>query len=106
MTLTTIAMLRPHLTPENYEGLLSAARHVKREVWARDQGQCAFIGSLGRCIETSRLEFHHVTPFALGGATDVANISLRCRAHNSFESERVFGPWLPDVSQTTRSGPS
>jgi 5-methylcytosine-specific restriction endonuclease McrA len=80
---------------------------VKREVWARDGGRCAFIGSHGRCIETSALEFHHRIPFARGGATDVANISLRCRAHNSFESEKVFGPWLPPNSpHATRSGPS
>ena len=81
--------------------------HVKREVWARDGGRCAFIGSHGRCIETSALEFHHLIPFARGGATDVTNISLRCRAHNSFESENVFGPWLPpDSPRATRSGPS
>ena len=80
---------------------------VKREVWARDGGRCAFIGSHGRCIETSALEFHHLIPFARGGATDVTNISLRCRAHNNFESENVFGPWLPpDSPRATRSGPS
>ena len=33
VTLTTVAMLRPHLTPENHESLLAAARHKsKREV--------------------------------------------------------------------------
>src|SRR5687767_14756330 len=33
VTLTTIAMLRPHLTPENHVPLLSAARHKsKRDV--------------------------------------------------------------------------
>lgn len=81
--------------------------HVKREVWARDGGRCAFIGSHGRCTETGGLEFHHLMPFARGGATDVANISLRCRAHNGFESEKVFGPFLPPHSpHATRSGPS
>jgi 5-methylcytosine-specific restriction endonuclease McrA len=69
--------------------------HVRREVWARDGGRCAFVGSQGRCMETGGLEFHHLMPFAQGGATDVANISLRCRAHNGFESEMVFGPWRP-----------
>ena len=81
--------------------------HVKREVWTRDGGRCAFIGTQGRCSETGRLEFHHLVPYARGGATDVANISLRCRAHNSFESERLFGPWVrPDSLDATRSGPS
>jgi len=73
----------------------SGARHVpaslRRRVWARDEGRCAFIGALGRCTETSRLEFHHVVPFARGGPTSVKNIALRCRAHNGYESELAFG---------------
>jgi 5-methylcytosine-specific restriction endonuclease McrA len=67
---------------------------VRREVWARDQGRCAFVGPRGRCTETAWLEFHHVEPFARGGSTTAANLSLRCRAHNQFESEQVFGPWV------------
>ena len=70
---------------------ISAA--VRREVWVRDQGRCAFEGPHGRCRETGRLEFHHVVPFADGGRADASNIALRCRAHNSFESEQRFGPW-------------
>ena len=66
---------------------------VRRAVWARDQGRCAFHGAHGRCAETSRLELHHVVPFAAGGPTTVANLALRCRAHNGFESEQRFGPW-------------
>jgi hypothetical protein len=65
---------------------------VKREVWARDGGQCAFVGVTGRCTERGRLEFHHVVPFADGGATDAANLELRCRAHNGYEAEVWFGP--------------
>jgi hypothetical protein len=37
------------------------------------------------------LEFHHVVPFAAGGAAEAANIQLRCRSHNAFESELFFG---------------
>jgi 5-methylcytosine-specific restriction endonuclease McrA len=66
---------------------------VRREVWVRDQGRCAFEGPQGRCRETGRLEFHHLVPFADGGPPEPSNISLRCRAHNSFESEQRFGPW-------------
>jgi hypothetical protein len=65
---------------------------VRREVWARDQGRCAFVGPRGRCRETGRLEFHHLAPFSRGGPMTVANLSLRCRAHNAFEGELVFGP--------------
>jgi hypothetical protein len=66
---------------------------VRRTVWARDEGRCAFVGSHGRCAEMGWLEFHHVVPFAAGGPTTVENIELRCRAHNVFESTLVFGEW-------------
>jgi len=66
---------------------------VRRQVWARDEGRCAFAGAHGRCRETGRLEFHHLLPFARGGPATVANIALRCRAHNSYESEQLFGVW-------------
>ena len=64
---------------------------VRRAVWARDQGRCAFIGADGRCAENAFLEFHHVVPYARGGVATVENIQLRCRAHNAYESEFVFG---------------
>jgi hypothetical protein len=60
---------------------------VKRSVWERDEGRCAFVGSAGRCGERHFLEFHHVVPFADGGAATPDNIQVRCRAHNSFEAE-------------------
>lgn len=65
---------------------------VKREVWQRDGGRCAFEGSDGRCNERGFLELHHVIPFAEGGTTDAANLQLRCRAHNVYEAEQWFGP--------------
>ena len=58
---------------------------VKREVWRRDGGRCVFQGADGKCGETAFLEYHHAIPFAAGGATDVANLQLRCRAHNAHE---------------------
>jgi 5-methylcytosine-specific restriction endonuclease McrA len=76
---------------------VSGARHipaaVRREVWARDEGRCAFVGNHGRCRETGRLEFHHQRPFARGGPATVENIALRCRAHNCHEGEQLFGAW-------------
>ena len=64
---------------------------VKREVWQRDQGRCAFIGTSGRCRETAFVEFHHVEPFAEGGLATVENIQLRCKAHNLYEASLFFG---------------
>jgi len=68
-------------------------RHLKRAVWRRDGGQCAFVSRDGhRCGERTFLEFHHIQPYALGGHATVENISLRCRRHNQHEAELVFGP--------------
>jgi len=73
----------------------TASRHVpaavKREVWTRDEGRCAFVGAGGRCAERGFLEFHHVIPFAEGGETTAGNLELRCRAHNAYEAAQHFG---------------
>ena len=67
--------------------------HLKRAVWRRDGGQCAFATPAGqRCPERAFLEFHHVTAYARRGPATVANMSLRCRRHNQYEAELVFGP--------------
>jgi hypothetical protein len=66
--------------------------HVRREVWKRDQGQCTFVAENGhRCESRTRLEFDHAQPRARDGEATVANIRLRCRAHNQYQAERVFG---------------
>ena len=66
---------------------------VKQVVWRRDGGQCAFVSPAGRrCTERTFLEFHHVETHAKGGPATVENISLRCRCHNQYEAELVFGP--------------
>jgi 5-methylcytosine-specific restriction endonuclease McrA len=98
----------------------AASRHipafVRREVWRRDGEQCAFIGARGRCTEKGFLEFHHLVPYAAGGEATIANLELRCRAHNAYASEQYYGacraPLPPDAREnssaefTTRSGPS
>jgi hypothetical protein len=69
---------------------------VKRAVWRRDGGRCAFVAASGRrCCERAFLEIHHQEPFGAGGETSAANLSLRCRPHNVHEAERVFGRWSP-----------
>jgi hypothetical protein len=37
------------------------------------------------------LEFDHCEAFAIGGEETVENLRLRCRAHNVFEAEKLFG---------------
>jgi hypothetical protein len=66
--------------------------HVRRGVWERDQGRCTFVSSSGRrCATRKFLEFDHVEPVARGGEASVVGMRLRCRAHNQYEAERVFG---------------
>jgi len=82
--------------PRSSYGVVPRSRHipaqVKRKVWTRDGGQCAFVAPDGRrCTERVFLEFHHVVPYGAGGKATVENIQLRCRAHNGFEAEQVFG---------------
>ena len=48
---------------------------VRREVWRRDGGRCAFVGAEGRCRETAFLEFHHIEPYAIGGGTRLKKTS-------------------------------
>jgi hypothetical protein len=64
---------------------------VRREVWRRDAGRCAFTGPAGRCGETGFLEFHHVQPYVDDGPATAENIELRCRAHNQYEAALLFG---------------
>jgi len=75
------------------------SKAVKRAVWFRDKGQCAFVASSGqRCTEQNFLELHHIHPYALDGSATVANISLRCRTHNAHEAEAVFGTRRPGAA--------
>jgi len=69
-------------------------RAVKRAVSKRDGGQCAFVSAGRRCTQRTFLEFHHVEAYARQGPATVENISLRCRRHNQYEAELVFGPRL------------
>jgi hypothetical protein len=80
---------RPGATVAGHTRHIPAA--VKREVWRRDGGRCAFSGGNRRCTETAFLEFHHVRPYADGGQATIGNIELRCRADNQYEATVVFG---------------
>ena len=88
----------------------ASGRHIpsaiRRAVWLRDEGRCAFVGRSGPCGETAFLEFHHVAPYAAGGAATADNIQLRCRAHNQYEARLFFGDSLMDrfVPDARRQG--
>jgi hypothetical protein len=84
---------RPRPSPRTATGSRHIPAEVKRAVWLRDLGRCAFVGTSGqRCRERAFLEFHHVQPYAVGGEATVANVQLRCRCHNIHEARVFFGP--------------
>ncbi len=97
--------------PRGSRGPALGSRHipaeVKRTVWLRDGGRCAFVGRNGRrCAEQGFLEFHHVVPYAAGGASTADNLQLRCRAHNGYEAERDFGRRTPSGVRKARAAPT
>lgn len=66
---------------------------IRQEVRARDGGRCTFVSADGReCGSAVGLEFDHVRPWALGGASDEPeNVRLLCRGHNQLLAEKTFG---------------
>jgi 5-methylcytosine-specific restriction endonuclease McrA len=80
-------------------------RGVKSRVWERDGGQCTFSSESGhRCPSRDYLEYDHIVPVARGGTATVENLRLRCRAHNQFEAERVYGREFMKHKREPRAG--
>jgi len=109
---------KPRAAALPHPGSRAIPAEVKRRVWVRDLGRCAFVAPTGRrCTERAFLEFHHLLPHALGGEATLANVQLRCRSHNAYEARVWFGnghgngagsvrePRLP-YGGATRSGTS
>jgi 5-methylcytosine-specific restriction endonuclease McrA len=94
--------------PRTGRGTASGSRHipaaVRRAVWLRDGGRCAFVSHNGRrCTEQGFVEFHHVAPYGAGGESTADNVQLRCRAHNGYEAERYFGRRIPSGVEGARA---
>ncbi len=65
---------------------------VTREVYRRDEKQCAFVSADGRrCASRHGLQLDHVQAFARGGEDTVVNQRLLCHAHNQQHARRCFG---------------
>lgn len=67
---------------------------VKRQVWERDGGRCAYVSEDGRrCESRDAIEYDHIVPWSLGGESDSpGNIRLLCRPHNLRLARKRFGP--------------
>lgn len=69
---------------------------IKRAVWERDGGNCAYLDPMTRrrCCSRVRLQFDHFpTPFARGGESTFENLRLACSRHNAYASEKLFGKY-------------
>jgi 5-methylcytosine-specific restriction endonuclease McrA len=66
---------------------------IKQEVYNRDKGRCAYIGSNGkRCNSQHNLEYdHYPVPFARGGPSTVNNLRLLCAKHNKHTAIKTYG---------------
>mgnify|MGYP006269146207 FL=1 len=65
---------------------------VRRQVWERDQGRCAWTSPDGRrCNSRWQVEVDHVEAAARGGPATLANLRLACRGHNLLNAEKTYG---------------
>src|SRR5262249_61658234 len=83
---------RPRASRGTRPGSRSMPAEVRRAKALDDHRRCGFIGKGGRrCNERAFVEFHHLEPYGVGGPATVANIALRCRAHNQHEADMFYG---------------
>ncbi|MBI3547692.1 MAG: HNH endonuclease [Elusimicrobia bacterium] len=75
-------------------GSRTVPKAIKRLVWERDGGRCAYVAPANRrCESRDALEYDHIIAWADGGRSDVPeNIRLLCRAHNQRLGRKRFGP--------------
>jgi len=77
---------------------------IRRAVWARDAGRCTYSTEKGRrCGSSELLEFHHQIPWAHCREHEISNIALRCRSHNQYEAELLFGVRQMDRCRRTEA---
>jgi hypothetical protein len=96
----------PRPEQESAAGSRHVPAAVKRAVWVRDRGRCAFVGTSGRrCGERRFVQFHHRHPHALGGPATVDNIALRCAAHNAHEARADYGRSIRPGTGADRAAP-
>jgi hypothetical protein len=72
--------------PQKERAQAKRGRHIpaaiRRAVYQRDGGRCAWESGGRRCGDRYMLEYDHVRPWASGGEHAVGNLRLLCRAHN------------------------
>jgi hypothetical protein len=79
--------------PKNTSRARRIPTFIKRIVFDRDQGACAFKNPVTgkRCGSTYRLQFDHILPFAKDGDHSTKNIRVLCQDHNLLHATKAFG---------------
>jgi hypothetical protein len=66
---------------------------IKRRVWVEAGSRCTFVNPASgeRCEAKRFLQIEHVVPFALGGKSNLENLTLLCSNHNKLKAIHTFG---------------
>ena len=88
----------------------AASRHIpdaiKRAVYERDGGRCAFVEENGRrCSATAALTFDHVEGFARMPVHTIAGIRLLCWAHNQHAADQMYGREFMEQARNGKEPP-
>jgi hypothetical protein len=82
----------PAATTEPHLDARRPTAELRRQIWNRDGGRCAWTAPDGRrCGSTWQLEVDHVDAAALGGLATLENCRLLCRTHNLAHAEATYG---------------
>ncbi len=77
---------------------------VRREVWQRDGGRCAFVSESGvRCGSNRLVRLDHIVRFAEGGKSTSEILRRLCGPHDQFEVKRRLGAGSPSGSNASHA---
>jgi hypothetical protein len=88
---------KPEIQGDEDEKTIQTSRalsaEVKRAVDLRDNGECTYVDKRTglKCASRHRIQYDHITPFAMGGTTTPENLRLRCLAHNQRHAIDSYG---------------
>jgi hypothetical protein len=78
---------------------------VKRAVWERDHGCCAWpLENGGVCGSTRQVELDHINGWALGANTTVEECRILCKFHQDVSARLLYGDDLMN-NYTRPKGP-
>ena len=88
----TPAQMTPAQTPAPGDARRPDAATL-HALYQRDQGACQYVDpkSGRKCGSKRALEVEHKIPYAMGGKTELENLELLCRSHNSLRAIEVYG---------------